>query len=151
MAKETESLRDQINIIGSGTTIKGDIDCTGDMRIDGKVTGNLKISGKIVIGPTGDINGQITCKNSEIEGKVDGKIYVAELLVLKMAYGAWSESRTICLTDNKPASLRVPYVELGAGIGNILRIGNIYAVFRLTHHDDTAPWWAVRFRLHIET
>ena len=83
MAKETESLRDQINIIGSGTTIKGDIDCTGDMRIDGKVTGNLKISGKIVIGPTGDINGQITCKNSEIAGKVDGKIYVAELLVLK--------------------------------------------------------------------
>ena len=83
MAKETESLRDQINIIGSGTTIKGDTDCTGDMRIDGKVTGNLKISGKIVIGPTGDINGQITCKNSEIEGKVDGKIYVAELLVLK--------------------------------------------------------------------
>jgi cytoskeletal protein CcmA (bactofilin family) len=83
MAKETESLRDQINIIGSGTTIKGDIDCNGDMRIDGKVTGNLKISGKIVIGPTGDINGQITCKNSEIEGKVDGKIFVAELLVLK--------------------------------------------------------------------
>ena len=79
------------------------------------------------------------------------RLRLRELLVLKMAYGAWSESRTICLTDNKPASLRVPYVELGAGIGNILRIGNIYAVFRLTHHDDTAPWWAVRFRLHIET
>lgn len=83
MSKETEALRDQINIIGGGTTIKGDIDCTGDMRIDGKVTGNLKISGKIVIGPTGDIKGQITCKNSEIEGKVDGKIFVGELLVLK--------------------------------------------------------------------
>ncbi len=83
MAKETESLRDQINIIGGGTTIKGDIDCNGDMRIDGKVTGNIKISGKIVIGPSGDINGQITCKNSEIEGKVEGKIFVAELLVLK--------------------------------------------------------------------
>ena len=83
MAKETESLRDQINIIGSGTTIKGDIDCNGDMRIDGKVTGNIKISGKIVVGPTGDINGQITCKNSELEGKVEGKIFVGELLVLK--------------------------------------------------------------------
>ena len=83
MAKETESLRDQINIIGGGTTIKGDIDCKGDMRIDGKITGNINISGKIVVGPTGDSNGQITCKNSEVEGKIDGKIFVAELLVLK--------------------------------------------------------------------
>ncbi|MBR5957710.1 MAG: polymer-forming cytoskeletal protein [Salinivirgaceae bacterium] len=83
MAKDLESLRDQINIIGSGTTIKGDIDCNGDMRIDGKVTGNINISGKIVVGTTGDINGQINCKNSEIEGKIEGKIFVAELLVLK--------------------------------------------------------------------
>ena len=83
MAKDLESLRDQINIIGSGTTIKGDIDCNGDMRIDGKVTGNINVSGKIVIGTTGVINGQITCKNSEIEGKVDGKLFVSELLMLK--------------------------------------------------------------------
>lgn len=83
MGKEIETLRDQINIIGKGTTIKGDIDCNGDMRIDGKVTGNIQISGKIVIGASGDIKGQINCKNSEIEGKVEGKIFVAELLVLK--------------------------------------------------------------------
>ena len=83
MAKDNDSLRDQINIIGAGTTIKGDIDCKGDMRIDGKITGNITISGKIVVGPTGDINGQINCKNSEIEGKLEGKIFVDELLVLK--------------------------------------------------------------------
>jgi hypothetical protein len=46
---------------------------------------------------------------------------------------------------------RVPYVELGAGIGNILRIGEIYGVFRVTHLDDPTPWWAVRFRLHLGT
>ena len=105
MAKETESLRDQINIIGSGTTIKGDIDCNGDMRIDGKVTGNLKISGKIVIGPTGDINGQITCKNSEIEGKVDGKIFVAELLVLKSTAANLGDISTTKLDIDPGATL----------------------------------------------
>lgn len=46
---------------------------------------------------------------------------------------------------------RVPYVELGAGIGNILRIGEIYGVFRVTHLDAPTPWWAVRFRLHLGT
>lgn len=83
MAKENDSIRNQINIIGVGTTIKGDIECTGDMRIDGKIIGNIQITGKIVVGPSGNINGQITCKDSEIEGKVDGKIFVSELLVLK--------------------------------------------------------------------
>ena len=79
------------------------------------------------------------------------RLRLRELLVCKLAYGAWNENRALCLTGNKPASLSVPYVELGAGIGNILRIGNLYAVFRLTHKDDPAPWWAIRFRLHIET
>ncbi len=83
MSKETEPSGRQINIIGAGTNINGDIDCNGDMRIDGKVVGNIKVSGKIVIGTTGDIKGQITCRNSEIEGKVDGKIFVDELLLLK--------------------------------------------------------------------
>ncbi len=80
------------------------------------------------------------------------RLRLRELLVFKLAYGAWSESRALCLDGcDKPRQLTVPYVELGAGIGNILRIGNLYAVFRLTHRDDTAPWWAIRFRLHIET
>jgi hypothetical protein len=44
----------------------------------------------------------------------------------------------------------VPYVEVGAGIGNILRVGEVYGVFKLTQwHDPQTPWWAVRFRLHL--
>ena len=48
------------------------------------------------------------------------------------------------------SSLNVPYVELGVGIGNILRIGEVYSVWRVTHiSDPTAPFWAMRFRLKI--
>ena len=43
----------------------------------------------------------------------------------------------------------IPYVEVGAGIGNILRIGELYGVFRVTHLDDPTPWWAIRFRLQL--
>ena len=47
-------------------------------------------------------------------------------------------------------ALNIPYVELGVGIGNILRIGEVYGVFRLTNlQDSCAPWWAVRFRLSL--
>ncbi len=83
MAKPIETEQKQINIIGAGTNITGDVDCSGDIRIDGGLTGNLNVKGKIVIGTSGSIKGEVTCKNSEVEGKVEGKISVAELLSLK--------------------------------------------------------------------
>jgi len=83
MAKTFETEQKQINIIGAGTTIIGDINCPGDIRIDGSLTGNLSDQGKIVVGGSGSIKGEVICKNSEIEGKIEGKISVAELLSLK--------------------------------------------------------------------
>lgn len=83
MAKVIETEQKQLNNIGAGTSINGDITCSGDIRIDGSLTGNLNVQGKVVIGASGMIKGEVTCKNSQIEGKIEGKITVAELLSLK--------------------------------------------------------------------
>jgi cytoskeletal protein CcmA (bactofilin family) len=85
MAKynEPETSSNNINLIGFGTEIHGDVICNGDMRIDGLLVGNLSAKGKIVIGETGKIKGEISCKNSDVSGVIDGKIVVAELLSLK--------------------------------------------------------------------
>lgn len=80
-----------------------------------------------------------------------------ELVELKVAYGGMNTSHTSVLpfpttkTGHKTLKeLTIPYVEMGIGIGNILRVGEIYGVFRLTHLQDlSAPWWAIRFRLHL--
>lgn len=85
MAKynENETTSNNINLIGFGTEIHGDILCNGDLRIDGNLVGNIIAKGKVVIGETGKIKGEITCKNSDISGLVEGKVTVAELLSLK--------------------------------------------------------------------
>jgi cytoskeletal protein CcmA (bactofilin family) len=83
MAKLIEQDNNSINLIGVGTDIKGDIECSGDIRFDGSLHGNLKTKGKVVLGSTGSIKGEISCKNSDLEGKVEGKIQVQELLSLK--------------------------------------------------------------------
>lgn len=83
MTKYTETDNNTINLISSGTEITGDIISNGDIRIDGVVTGTLNIKGKVVIGPTGRIKGEIVCKNSEISGVVEGKLTVGQLLNLK--------------------------------------------------------------------
>ncbi|HPG73009.1 MAG TPA: polymer-forming cytoskeletal protein [Bacteroidales bacterium] len=83
MAKTTEIEQGHVNIIGNGTQINGDIISTGDMRIDGSLQGNLQIKGRLIIGETGKIIGEIDCINSEVSGIIEGKIVVSELLTLK--------------------------------------------------------------------
>ncbi len=72
-----------INLIGNGTNITGDIKSNGDVRIDGILTGNITINGKLVVGSTGKIEGNIICQNADISGEIKGKINVSELLILK--------------------------------------------------------------------
>ncbi len=83
MAKTMEVDAHAHNKISTGTSITGDIDSSGDIRLDGTLNGNLKTKGKVVIGESGKVSGEITCKNADIEGKIEGKINVAELLSLK--------------------------------------------------------------------
>ncbi len=83
MAKYNETDNTTINLISNGTDITGDIKSNGDIRIDGSLKGNLSTKGKVVVGPTGRVNGEVTCRNSEISGIIEGKITVGQLLNLK--------------------------------------------------------------------
>lgn len=83
MAKYNETENPPINLISNGTDITGDVRSNGDIRIDGSLTGNLSTKGKVVIGPTGKVKGEVICKNSEVSGIIEGKISVGQLLNLK--------------------------------------------------------------------
>ena len=71
------------NHIAKGTTINGDIETNGDMRIDGVLVGTIKSSGKVVLGETGSVEGNVICQNGNISGSIKGKITVKELLAMQ--------------------------------------------------------------------
>ena len=71
------------NLIGNGTVIKGDIESSGDIRIDGHLIGSLKSNGKVFIGQSGIMEGDLTCKQAEISGVVKVNIKTDELTALK--------------------------------------------------------------------
>ena len=71
------------NNIRIGTEIKGDINCKGDIRIDGKLIGNLISDGKVVVGENGIVEGTIECAYATISGGLKVNITVNELLTLK--------------------------------------------------------------------
>ena len=72
-----------INLLGAGTMIKGEITVNGDFRIDGTLIGNIDCKGKIVVGSSGIIEGEIICQNADFSGQVKAHVKVAELLTLK--------------------------------------------------------------------
>lgn len=84
-----------------------------------------------------------------------------ELVTLKVAYGHMHNAHMSVLPiptlpTDAPSSYKVlsapttPHVEMGVGVGNILRIGEVHAVFRLTDiRNPYAPWWGLRFRLSL--
>ncbi len=83
MSKILTTEAPSVNIIGNGTDIKGNIKSNGDLRIDGFITGNINASGKVVVGSTGRVEGEISCQNADISGDVKANIKVTELLSLK--------------------------------------------------------------------
>jgi cytoskeletal protein CcmA (bactofilin family) len=70
-------------LISPGTVLNGDVRSENDLRIDGTIKGNVKSDAKIIIGPTGFVEGNIEGANSDIYGRVTGNVSVKELLQLK--------------------------------------------------------------------
>ncbi|MDD5148955.1 MAG: polymer-forming cytoskeletal protein [Flavobacterium sp.] len=89
--KKYTELLGKTNRIVEGTIIKGDIISQADFRLDGELIGNFQSKGKIVIGPTGSVTGDIICKNADIEGKFNGKIQVIEILNVKSKASIYGE------------------------------------------------------------
>ena len=114
MAKNNVSENPSVNIIGAGTSIEGDITTNGDMRIDGSLTGTINVKGKLVVGPSGMVEGEIICQNADISGTIKGKIGVAELLSLKA-----SAKLTGDIITNKIA------IEPGAAFSGSCSMGGI--------------------------
>ena len=70
-------------LISPGTILRGNIKGDTDLRIDGTIQGNITSSAKIVVGPTGFVEGNIEGANADITGKVKGNISVKELIQLR--------------------------------------------------------------------
>lgn len=81
--KKTNDINSSINMFGRGTTINGDIEAKSDIRIDGILKGSVKTEGKLVVGSSGVVEGDVFCSNADISGEIKAKITVSQTLSLK--------------------------------------------------------------------
>ena len=84
MASQTNSLNvNSVSRISAGTVIKGEIQSPYDLRIDGTFEGKIQTKGRVVIGESAIIKGDIICENIDLWGNVEGDLYVKDTLALK--------------------------------------------------------------------
>ena len=79
----TSSSNSSITTISEGAILDGQIKIEGDIRVEGIIKGSVTSKGKVIMGKSGKVEGDIICQNAEISGHVAGKLKVADILILK--------------------------------------------------------------------
>lgn len=72
-----------LNSLVKGTIVEGTVVSESDIRIDGVIKGKLTCKAKVIIGPSGSIEGEVRCANAVIEGKFHGNLFVTEQLSVR--------------------------------------------------------------------
>lgn len=84
--KPTPASRSE-TLIGAGTILAGDIVFSGGLRIDGEVRGNVRaldsLSGTLVIGELGRIEGDVDVARVIVNGAVTGRVAASEFIRLQ--------------------------------------------------------------------
>jgi len=70
-------------LLAEGTSLSGNIECRGSMRIDGKIEGKITCSERAVIGRTAEIEADIEAVEIIIAGKVRGNMKAKERLEIQ--------------------------------------------------------------------
>ena len=80
--KRTSDSAHEHNRIVEGAVFEGSIQSPVDIRVDGLIKGNVRIQGKLVVGPTGSVEGEVVAAEASIAGKLRGSLEVKGLTTL---------------------------------------------------------------------
>ncbi|HEY2850806.1 MAG TPA: polymer-forming cytoskeletal protein [Gemmatimonadaceae bacterium] len=72
-----------MSIISSSMRIKGDIECTGVVKVDGHIDGSVTGARQVLLGRGGKVHGNVVAGEIVIGGVVDGSINAGERLELQ--------------------------------------------------------------------
>lgn len=122
-----------LNALVKGTVVEGSLRCDSDLRVDGTIKGKLTCKSKVIIGPTGFVEGEITCANAVIEGRFKGNLQVSELLNVRETAEVEGEVVTNKLLVQSGAKFNVT-CKMEAGGAN----GTLKAADTKTGTDATA-------------
>ena len=72
-----------LTLIDRDVTLVGEIVSEENIRLRGRIEGNVVTSGSVVIEPHGSVRGDITAENLIVEGSIEGRVVVARKFELR--------------------------------------------------------------------
>ncbi len=73
----------QVNMIGAGTVLEGTLTAQSDVRVSGKIIGQVQVEGKVIVAHEGTIDGELSAAHADVAGTVLGEIDAADRVVLR--------------------------------------------------------------------
>ncbi len=70
------------SIIGPGTSVRGDVEAAGFVRVDGALRGDLRSKGRVVIGEQARIRGDVTGTSVTVGGVVKGNVVAPDRVIV---------------------------------------------------------------------
>lgn len=83
MKKDYSFENNELTIISTGVVLEGNMKCTGNIRVDGTINGDIVAEGNITVGTNGKVVGEISANDINIGGKVDGIVRAQNKVVLE--------------------------------------------------------------------
>ena len=74
MLKRKEDTSKIDTIIGKGASVQGDIEVSRSMMIEGKVEGNIKVGGQLILTKEAYVKGDVECDELVADGTIEGKV-----------------------------------------------------------------------------
>ncbi len=68
----------EATVVAAGTRVDGNIDCEGDLQVDGMVRGAVRAL-RLVIGPEGAIDGQVAADDITVRGFIKGPVHTRHI------------------------------------------------------------------------
>jgi len=103
-SKNDNSTISSVNMVSEGTEIIGTLITKSDTRVAGKVEGEAKVAGKIIVASTGHVDGNIKSEDADIAGRVEGEIHVTGKLMLRQSAVVQGDLHAQCLIVEEGAT-----------------------------------------------
>jgi cytoskeletal protein CcmA (bactofilin family) len=94
--KDKQDRDDIVGFLGESVEVDGNLTFTGVLRVDGKLKGKIRSKNSLIVGETGEVDGEVNVSQVSISGKVTGSIKAQEKLELSSSAKVFADVTTSC-------------------------------------------------------
>lgn len=72
-----------LSIVSAGTTITGDVECSGILKVEGRIDGSVKRARQVMVAKEAAIHGDVIAQEVVVGGLIDGNVTAGDRLELQ--------------------------------------------------------------------